>query len=471
VESRTDRGDDDTMTPAEQMARAAKARELAETLPTRGVRALAVTMVDNCGVTRVKTVPISLLERTVRAGIGLSPVFDVFLVNDHITASDEVSGPTGDYRLMVDPNAIRVLSAQPGWAWGPADRLTQEGEVAAICQRSFLRKMIDRASAKGIELSVGCEIEWFLGREEDDGRLVAAHYGPAYSAVVLAQLSDYVSDLIAAFEDEGVGVDQFHPEYSNGQLEISLRHRDPLAAADLMVLARQTIRGVSEKHGWRASFSPTVVPGQVGNGGHWHFSTWRDGENQFAVGDGPYGMTGEAQSFVAGILAELPALLAVGCPSVASYLRLVPSAWAGVYQVWGRENREAAVRLVTGIVGTRDASSNAEVKTFDLSANPYLAIGALIAAGLAGVEQGLQLPAEFPDDPAGHPEEELEQLGVRRLPSSLSESVAHLEKSDVLREAMGSVLFGAFVAVRRAEIEAFESLEPDAIAAAHRWRY
>ena len=147
-----------------------------------------------------------------------------------------------------------------------------------------------------------------------------------------------------------------------------------------------------------------------------HFSAWRDGSNLFASGDGPYGMTDEAQSFVAGILAELPALLAIGSPSVASYLRLVPSHWAGVYQVWGRENREAAVRLVTGIVGTRDTSSNCEVKTFDLSANPYLAIGALIAAGLAGLEQGLQLPPEFTDDPAGHPAEELEELGVRRLP-------------------------------------------------------
>ena len=182
-------------------------------------------------------------------------------------------------------------------------------------------------------------------------------------------------------------------------------------------------------------------------------------------------MTEEAQSFVAGILAELPALLAIGSPSVASYLRLVPSHWAGVYQVWGRENREAALRLVTGIVGTRDSSSNCEVKTFDLSANPYLAIGAIIAAGLAGLEQGMKLPPEFPDDPAGHPPEELEERGVRRLPASLGESIAHLEKSDVLREAMGSTLYGAFLAVRRAEVEAFEGQDPETIAAAHRWRY
>ena len=126
---------------------------------------------------------------------------------------------------------------------------------------------------------------------------------------------------------------------------------------------------------------------------------------------------------------------------------------------------------MTGIVGTREASSNCEVKTFDLSANPYLAIGAIIAAGLAGLEQGMKLPREFTDDPAGHPPEELEELGVRRLPASLGESIAHLEKSDVLREAMGSTLYGAFLAVRRAEMEAFEGQDPEVIAAAHRWRY
>jgi len=139
--------------------------------------------------------------------------------------------------------------------------------------------------------------------------------------------------------------------------------------------------------------------------------------------------------------------------------------------VWGRENREAAVRFVTGMIGQRDTAANCEVKCFDSSANPYLAIGAVIAAGLDGISRNLHLPPEFPDDPAGYSEQELAEKGARRLPGSLGESLELLEKSDVIREAMGSMLFGAFCAVRRAELEAFGELEPDAIAAAHRWRY
>jgi glutamine synthetase len=456
---------------SEEIARrGSRAHEVGEALAARGVRAVAITIVDSAGIARVKAVPLPLLERSARQGIGLSPIFDVFLVNDHITASADVGGPVGDLRLMLDPSALRILSAQPGWAWAPADQYTQEGEVYPVCQRSFLRRMVDRAGDAGLDLQVGCEVEFFLGREEG-GTLEAAHHGPGYSANVLTELSDLCRDLIVAFEEQGVGVDQFHPEYATGQLEVSLPARPPVAAGDLAVLVRQTIRGVAVRHGWKPSFSPVVVPGEVGNGGHIHLSVWREGRNLFAGGEGPHGMTEAGESFMAGILAELPALLAVGAPSVASYLRLIPSHWAGVYRCWGRENREAALRFVTGMVGTREFAANCEVKCFDQSANPYLALGAVLAAGMAGIVEGLRLPAEFTDDPAMHPAEELAAAGVDRLPQSLEESLEQLERSDVIREAMGKMLFEAFVAVRRAESEAFGSLEPDEVAAIHRWRY
>jgi glutamine synthetase len=449
---------------------AERVRQVARSLASKGVRAVAITIVDNAGVTRVKTFPTSRLERAARWGIGLTPVFAVFMVNDAITASEPVAGPVGDLRLILDPDGLQMLPGQPGWAWAPADQYTQEGEPFECCQRTFLRSMVGRAAESGLEVLAGCELEWFLGREEN-GAVLPATTGPGYGAAVLAQLSDYARDLVAAFEDHGAGVEQLHPEYAPGQLELSLSHRPPLAAADLNVMARQVIRSVSTRFGWQASFSPVVVPGQVGNGGHVHLSPWREGQNLLAGGVGPYGMSPEGESFMAGILAELPALLAVGAPSVASYLRLVPSHWAGVYACWGRENREAAVRFITGMVGDREGAANLEVKCFDQSANPYLAIGALLAAGLSGVERSLRLPPEVADDPAAHPPEELEALGVRRLPQSLAESLDHLERSGVLREAMGARLHQAFVAVRRAELEAFGSLDAGAIAAAHRFRY
>jgi glutamine synthetase len=463
--------DEQTTGAREEIARRAdKARTLTESLSAHGVRAVALSQVDNAGITRVKTVPVSVLERAVKYGIGMSPVFEVFMVNDSITSSDEVSGPVGDLRLMPDPWALKVLAAQPGWAWAPVDKHTQEGEVYPGCQRTFARRQAARAADAGIELRMAFELEWFQAGADSEVEH-PIHRGPAYGLPVLATISDYARDLIAALEEEGVGVDQFHPEYAMGQLEISVAPEDPVGAADTTVLVRQTIRALAATHGMRASFSPVVVAGHVGNGGHVHFSLWRDGTNLFAGGNGPHGMTETGEAFVAGVLAELPALVAVGSPSVPSYLRLIPSHWAGAFACWGRENREAAIRFVTGMIGARETAANTEVKCFDQSANPYLVTGAIIAAGLAGVERNLRLPEEVTVDPASLSDEDLARGGIQRLPQSVEEALSHLEKSDVLRDAMGPMLFGPFVAIRRAEAEAFAGQEPEEIVAAHRWRY
>jgi glutamine synthetase len=246
---------------------------------------------------------------------------------------------------------------------------------------------------------------------------------------------------------------------------------DPVAAADLNVFARQMIRIVSRRNGWRASFAPVVLADHVGNGGHVHFSPWQSGRNLLADGPGPHGMTELGESFLAGVLENLPALMAIGAPSVPSYSRLQPSRWAGAYACWGRENREAAVRFVTGMTGSQQTAANCEVKCFDQSANPYLATGAVIVAGLDGVDRQLKLPPEIHRDPATISAQELGQLGVERLPASLEHSLSALEQSELIRQAMGDMLFDALLAVRRAELESFGQADPEAVLDAHRWRY
>jgi len=266
------------VTAAGLARRAADARALAESLPARGVGAVAITIVDNTGIARVKTVPVTGLEHATRWGVGLSPVYGVATVDESFTASATVGGPAGDLRLMPDSAAVRVVAAQPGWAWVPADQYSQDGQVSGCCQRSFARRMTDLAAVRGLEIRVGSEIEWFLGREEQ-GALIPAHDGPGYGLAVLARLGGYASGLIAALGESGIRIGQFHPEYGPGQLEISLPAAGPVPAADLNVFARHVIRAHSAAHGWRASFAPTVIPGQVGNGGHLHVSVWRGGRN------------------------------------------------------------------------------------------------------------------------------------------------------------------------------------------------
>jgi glutamine synthetase len=439
----------------------------ARALDVDGVRLVALTWVDNAGITRVKAVPAGRLEHAAAWGVGMSPVFDVFVLDDSITTSAHIGGPGGDLRLHPDPGMYRRLAAMPGWAWAPVDRYAQDGTVHPACQRSFARRMVAAAAAAGIELRMAFEVEWFAGTEQPDGTVLPGCTGPAYGMTRAVELAAYAADVVAALAEQGVAVEQFHPEYAPGQLELSVAATDPVRAADLNVLVRQTIRAVTQAHGMRASFAPVVVAGQVGNGGHVHLSAWRDGLNLLAGGANRYGMSAAGEAFLAGILANLPALCAVGAPSVASYLRLVPSHWAGCYACWGRENREAALRLVTGAAGSEPTAANAEVKCVDAAANPYLLVGALIAHGLAGLAAGGALPAEVTGDPVelGGPDR------VPRLPRSLPEAVAALERDAVLAQAMGAPLFESFLAVRRAEAALFDGAAPEQVAAATRWKH
>jgi glutamine synthetase len=160
-------------------------------------------------------------------------------------------------------------------------------------------------------------------------------------------------------------------------------------------------------------------------------------------------------------------VVGIGAPSVPSYLRLVPQRWAGAFQCWGRENREAALRFVTGVTGARDTAANVEIKCCDPAANPYLAVGAVCAVVADAVDADLRLPEEVVVDPAGLPEPDQPP----RLPESLPAAIARLERDELLRTAMGEELFEAFLAVRHAEVDLFAGTDPEEIAAATRWRY
>ena len=212
-------------------------------------------------------------------------------------------------------------------------------------------------------------------------------------------IRDFLRDFANALESVGIPVEQLHPEYSPGQFEVSLAPSTPLEAADRLLLFRFTARAVAAEHGMDVSFAPVVFPGGLGNGSHMHLSLWRDDENRMTGGDAPGGMHADGASFVAGIRDELPALMAVVAPSVPSYVRLQPGHWSGAYTAWGIENREAALRFIPGTVTSRSRSANVELKVTDGAANPYLALAAVLQAGLAGVEREATLPPPTQEDP------------------------------------------------------------------------
>ncbi|MDQ6781883.1 MAG: glutamine synthetase family protein [Actinomycetota bacterium] len=446
--------DPDDLTPAAGVAAA---------LAASGIVGLAVTVVDNSGVARVKGVPVARLTKAVATGIGAPPVFDAFGFDGSIAS---VGSPIGDLRLVPDLDAVVPLAGQPGWAWAPADRFTVDGSPYPGCQRSFARRMSDRAAEVGVKVSMAFETEWVVDAGTGT-ELVPPTTGPAYGMGCLVDLSAYAKDLLDAFAAEGVQVEQIHPEYAPAQMELSVSPLDPVGAADRVVLVRQTLRAVSANHGYRVSLSPAISPGGVGSGAHLHLSIWTGDDNLFARGHGAMPAVGEA--WLAGILDALPALLAVGAPSVASYLRLQPQRWAAPWRCWGAENREAALRVIAGSASTGGAAANAELKVLDASSNPYLVVGAVIAAGLDGIERDLRLPPEVTVDPAGLDEAARSEMGIARLPTSLSVALDAFDASAVIREAMGPSLADTWSAVRRSEVDRFADATEEDIALASRW--
>ncbi|WP_163553730.1 glutamine synthetase family protein [Candidatus Frankia alpina] len=498
---------------------AAAARHAATHLEVRGVVCVACTFVDNSGITRMKGVPVGRLDAAVVWGIGASPVFDAFGVDDSITAGRFAGGPVGDLRLHPDLDRLTALAAQPGWAWAPVDRRDQTGAPHPQDARDLVRVEAVRLAGRGLRVAMAFEIEWAVAPAGADGFVPAAR-GPAYGMTRVAELGDYLRDVVMALTEEGLVVEQIHPEYAAGQFEVSVAAQDPLGAADTCVLVKETVRAVSGRHGLRASFAPKVLADGVGNGGHVHLSLWGDGESDggdsvtesgvtesgvigsggYGAGPGPAGatalgaavpggwngggrdnllggghvpggLTATGEAFVAGILARLPALMALGAPSVASYLRLVPSQWAGAYACWGSENREAALRMIPGPPAAAGRAANLEIKCFDLAANPYLVAAGLLAAGHAGLDDEARLPPPVDVDPASLGPAERARRGIARLPTDLGAAVAAFTADDVLRRACGPALHDTVASVRRAEIDRFAGADPAVVVAATRWRY
>ena len=289
-----------------------------------------------------------------------------------------------------------------------------------------------------------------------------AHAGPGYGLRPWLQLEEFGRALLSALASAGVEVEQLHPEYGPGQLEISMAPRSPVAAADQYVLARLVIERTARQHGLTVSFAPKTVPGAIGNGAHLHFSATRDGRSIFAGGTGPHGLTRDGEAMIGGLVAHLPEAAGLLAPSVISYARLVPGLWSGAYACWGLENREASVRFIRGDRGGPGSAANVEVKCIDGASNPYLAAAAVLAMALAGLAGGLAARrARRAATRRPWPPPRGSRPGSHRLPDSLPAALTLLAGSALLRSALGSAVVDCLVAVRRYEADRYGDLPED----------
>lgn len=429
--------------------------QIVERAQAAGLRLVRFLYCDNDGLIRGKASGMSGLARRLETGIGLTLAMQAFSMLDQL-ASVEGMGPVGEMRLVPDPETFVVAPYAVATGVVLVDMMTLEGAPYAADGRGFLRRMVGRAREAGIEIVAAFEPEWSLARPEE-GSYVPLDESNCFSTLGMASAAGVIDEVIAALETQGMAVEQYYPELGWGQQELSIGHAPALRAADNHLLYRETVRAVAARHGLVASFAPKPWPDQAGNGCHLHWSAWTPDleRNAFHEGGSADGLSETARQFMAGVLEHLPALVALTCASVNSYRRLQPQMWASAYRAWGFDNREAALRVPSPLRGLEAASTNVELKASDSSANPYLALGGVIAAGLDGIERGLKLPSPVAVDPGSLSDEERAAIGADRLPASLGEAVDNLERDEVLLEALGGGLAVPYLAVKRCDVEAF----------------
>jgi glutamine synthetase len=431
------------------------AAELVRHADEAGLRLVRFLWCGNDGTVRAKASAVNGLESRVRSGIGVTVAMQAMNSLDHLQPVDGM-GPVGEVRLVPDPATFRVLPYAPRTGGVVVDHVRLDGEPAAVCQRSFLKRMEDRLAARDATLEISFENEFSLATEVD-GRFVPIDSGLCFSTISSTAAQDYVDDLVEALDAQAIELEQYYSELGHGQHEISTGHARALRAADEQIFVRETLRGIAPRHRLVASLAPKPWPDNAGNGAHIHFSLWDTVRkaNRFHDAAAPDGLSSEARSFIAGVVDHLPGLCGLTAPSFNSYHRIVPQYWAGAFVCWGHDNREAPVRVPSVFRGMEEASTNAELKAADASCNPYLAVGGLIAAGLDGLERGLEPPEPVAVDPATMDEDERERRGIVRLPSTQKQALDALEADSVLTNALGPVLTQSYLAVRRSEWEAY----------------
>ena len=428
-------------------------------LESAGVTTVLGTVVNPAGLIHAKAVPLRRLGSFADPGLGASPVWHVFAIDQTgIVVGGDV-GVVGDQRIRIDLDELHPLGA--GLAWAPGSFFAQDESPDPFCSRGVLRQVEERLTEHGFDALVGHEMEFVLVGP-DGARLPSALWAQ-YGLAGTLEFEGFVTGVIDAATAAGVPIEQLHPEYGANQFEISLAPQSPVAAADALILTKLIVGRVARAHGLRVSLSPVPFAGSVGSGAHQHFSLRHDGVPLFAGGQGVRGMRPAGEAAVAGVLAGLVDAQAVLCGSILSGLRMQPGAWSGARVCWGTENREAAVRFITG--GPADPGrSNVEVKVVDPSANPYLATAAILGLALDGIEHELPVPAEVAVDPGTLTDAERTEAGIALLTDSQPAAVDALAESLLLRTILGDAAVDAVVAVRRYEHEHYGDLGPEELA-------
>jgi len=398
----------------------------------RGIEFFFAQFVDMYGRPSAKLVPAANLDDLVSEGAG----FAGFAAGE---IGQMPSDP--DIAAMPDLDSFTLVPWEQNLARFACD-ITVEGEPWPYCPRTILRNQLARAKELGYEYKVGLELEYFLIRRRDDGSIEIADAQdtlekPCYDMAGLTRRYDFLTTVSKYCNELGWGNYANDHEDANGQFEQNFLFDDALVSCDRAIFFRYMVHTLAEQHGMVATFMPKPFTNLTGNGCHFHMSLWDGETNLFLDEDDPrgLGLSETAYHFVGGLKKHARAYSALTAPTVNSYKRLKlgsttsGATWSPVWISYGYNNRTQMLRI--------PGPGRIEDRTIDGSANPYLAAAAILAAGLDGIEKGLDAGEPNSENLYTVSYDELRRRGLETLPSNLLEATTELERDDVLREALG----------------------------------
>ena len=415
---------------------------------------------DLAGIVRGRSVFRSDLEQALRTGVGWVPANQALTPLGPLAEGDPF-GSVGDLRLLPDP-ATRTHVAGDARAGALelllCDIVEVDGAPWTCCTRTLLRETLARLEREaGVTLWASFEHEFQLAGEEPSAL--------PFSVEAQRIAEPFGSEVMRSLRHAGVEPERYFAEYAPHQFEIPVAPAQGLAAADRAVIFREVVREIARRNGRRASFAPLTEPEEAGNGVHVHLRLVdRDGAPALYDPGREACVSELGGSFAAGILAHASALCALTAPSPVSASRLQPHRWSAGAVALAVRNREALLRippLVT--IGGDDpaAQMRLEYRAADAAANPYLALAAILCAGLEGVRAGLPTPPILDEDPAVLDAAGAERFGVGALPASLEEALAALAGDEVARGWLAPQLYEAHVSIKRTELESTARLDPE----------
>ena len=442
--------------PADPLAKIAAARD-------RNIRFVELQFTDLLGIVKGVTIPLHQLEGSLHHGTW----FDGSSIEGftRIAESDQFLKPDMDTFYEIPWKAGGGdLGAGPMGSRGTArvicDVFTPDGRAFVGDPRGVLKRQLARATALGYIWNAGPELEFFLFRKDENGQIKALpHDNAGYFDFSTDLGSEIRQDMVNALEAFGINVEAAHHEVAAGQHEIDFRYADGLKTADNAITFKFTLKAIAQLHGLYATFMPKPIFGINGSGMHVHQSLYSVAEqrNVFADPNSPYGLSTIARQYMAGILAHARGMIAVLAPLVNSYKRLVPGFEAPTYLTWGRTNRSALIRVPKVSPGISVEGTRVEVRCPDPSSNTYLAFAAMLAAGLDGIEKGMELADPVEESLYSMSPERIKEHGIKELPGTLGEAIDALEADEVIGAALGDHVLTHYVEAKREEWDEYRT--------------